>query len=103
MSRKSCPRCGHRITLGRFLRLTSHRVVCRQCGAELHSRPERFVLALAIMAVPLGFVVAEALRNPVWWLGVVATLALSVLVCYWLFEVRAAPGTWVEERVDRQS
>ena len=91
MSGKDCPRCGHRIPLGQFVRLTSNRFACRQCGATLHTNVTRLPLAAAITSVPLGFSISKSIHDPVWWIGVVVTMAASLLVYYWLFSVRVGP------------
>ena len=91
MSGKDCPRCGHRVPLGQFVRLTSHRLACRQCGTTLNTNVARLLLAAAIASVPLGFLISKSIHDPVWWIGVVVTMAASHLVYYCLFGVRVAP------------
>jgi uncharacterized protein (DUF983 family) len=95
MSGKSCPRCGNRITLRQYLRTTSLRFECCQCGAYLSSDMRRTFLAPLISALPLGLAISQAIDHPVWWLGVVAVLGLSLFLSYWMFRIELHHGSEV--------
>ena len=92
MSDKACPRCGHHVTFGEFVRATSLRFRCRQCGAELNASLRRTLLATLIAAVPLGLAGSMALGEPIWWLGVVAALGFFFVVHYGFLQVELFRG-----------
>lgn len=93
MSGKSCRRCGRRVTFGEYVRTTSLRFDCRQCGVELSVDLRRAFLAPLISAVPLALTMSQALTQPVWWLGVACALAFSFLLHHGLLRVELHRGS----------
>lgn len=87
MSDKSCPNCGHTMTFGEYVRTTSLRFQCRQCGVDLRADSRRVLLASLVAAVPLGLAVSQAMDEPAWWFGVAAALGFLFVVHYWLLGV----------------
>lgn len=87
IGKKSCPICGHRISLAEYLRLTSLRFRCAECGAPLGADRRHALATALVTALPMGFTVHLAMDVPGCWVGVVAVMGLGSLCHYALFRV----------------
>jgi len=72
----------------KFLTITSIRFKCPGCNAILWLDLNKSIWAIVIVALIMAFPISNAIKNPIWWFGVLGAMVISFFVHYWFFSVK---------------